>query len=605
MRILIVDDLYDARQVLRYMVENNDHEAIEAGNGSDALAIAKSSPPDLIISDALMPVMDGFQFLRAIKQEPTLRAIPFILYSSAYKENQDIRLAMSLGASAYLFKPMDPIELWEKIEDILAYAQQKVHNPTELIKEDAEYLRRYSLVVATKLEEKVLELEKTLIERKQAEEQLADLNQRLEGLVEQRTEQLNLRNTELIASEERYRNLVETMHEGILVADVDGRLTYVNHQMGNMLGMAPDTLIGKEYAHFVEAKHQEFFKAKLRSANGGESAVKFEINFVRSDGHIISTLVTPTSLHDGKGDCRGFFAVVTDISQLKQLQTQLLHAQKLESIGHLAAGIAHEINTPTQYVQNNTRFLDDAFKELMEVQKAYDSLFLALKNGLSTSSTLEEIESSRKNHQLESLCEEIPGAFHDTFEGLERIANIVGSVKRFAQPSREGKALADLNDAIRNTITVSTNEWKYVANVETELDPALPLIPCNISDINQVILNLIVNAAHAIADRQVDQGITIMGTITLKTANLGDFVEIRITDTGSGIPEKIRTRIFDPFFTTRSVGKGTGQGLAIARTVITENHQGTIDFQTGAGTGTTFIIRLPSVSLKRNTSRNG
>ncbi len=592
MRIQIVDDLYDARQVLRYMVENNGHEAIEAANGLESLTIAKSTLPDLIISDALMPVMDGFQLLRAIKQEPELCSIPFVLYSSAYKEDQDVRLAMSLGANAYLFKPMDPIELWGEIEDILEKSKHNVQLPTELIKEDAEYLRRYSEVVATKLEEKVLELEKTLMERKRVEEQLASLNQRLESLVEQRTEQLKCRNTELIASQERYRSLVETMHEGILVVDGEGKLTYVNRQMSNMLNMASETLIGKEYALLIEERQREVFETKLKSANG-QSTLKFEINFTRSDGHNVSTLVTPTTLHDGEGCFHGFFAVVTDITHLKKLQTQLLHTQKLESIGQLAAGIAHEINTPIQYVVNNTRFIDDAFKELVQILEAHETLFYALKNGLVTSVALDNVEMSRENHQLESLFKEISGAFHDTYDGLERISNIVASVKRFARPSQDVKALADLNDAIRNTITVSTNEWKYVAYIETDLDPGLSSVPCNISDINQVILNLIVNAAHAIADQQIVSNSATKGAITLKTRGIGNFAEIRVTDTGSGIPEGIRGRIFDPFFTTRSVGKGIGQGLAIARTIITKNHHGTIDFETGVGCGTTFIIRLP------------
>lgn len=184
MRIHIVDDRDDARKVLRYMVEKNGHEAIEAANGSDALTQAKDTPPDLIISDALMPVMDGFQFLRTIKQEPGLCSIPFILYSSAYKENKDVRLAMSLGANAYFFKPMDPIELWLEIEGILEKTTPNLTYPTELSKDDVEYLRQDSEVVAAKLEEKVAELEKTLAERKRAEEQLANLNQHLEFLYE-------------------------------------------------------------------------------------------------------------------------------------------------------------------------------------------------------------------------------------------------------------------------------------------------------------------------------------------------------------------------------------------------------------------------------------
>ncbi|MDP3479281.1 MAG: ATP-binding protein, partial [Desulfoprunum sp.] len=152
---------------------------------------------------------------------------------------------------------------------------------------------------------------------------------------------------------------------------------------------------------------------------------------------------------------------------------------------------------------------------------------------------------------------------------------------------------ADLNDAIRNTITVSTNEWKYVADIATDLDPALPPVPCNISAINQVVLNLLVNAAHAISDHKESSGTADKGTITVQTRNIGEFAEIRITDTGGGIPEDIRSRIFDPFFTTKVVGKGSGQGLAIARTIITESHHGSIDFESEIGCGTTFIIRLP------------
>ena len=421
---------------------------------------------------------------------------------------------------------------------------------------------------------------------------MARLNLQLETLVEQRTKQLNRQNTELIASEERYRNLVETMQEGILVLDRDGQLTYVNRQMSNMLGMAPDELIGRDCTDFIETKYRSAFESHLKVASD-QLALKFEMNFIRADGHSVSTLTTPTTLYGGEGQYLGAFAVVTDITHLKQLQSQLLHAQKLESIGQLAAGMAHEINTPTQYVVNNARFLDDAFKEFLEVLAAYEALFAAIKNGLSMSTALEEVELSRKNHQLESLFEEIPGAFRDTFEGLERIANIVSSVKRFAHPGQDATAPADLNDAIRNTITVSTNEWKYVAEIATDLDPTLPPVPCNISAINQVVLNLLVNAAHAIADHKESSGAAGKGTITVQTRNMGEFAEIRITDTGGGIPEDIRSRIFDPFFTTKVVGKGSGQGLAIARTIITESHHGSIDFESEIGHGTTFIIRLP------------
>ena len=427
-------------------------------------------------------------------------------------------------------------------------------------------------------------------ERKQAEEQLALMNQRLESLVEERTQQLHLRNAELAASENQYRSLVETIQEGILVIDQEGKLTFTNRQMSTMLGVGSTELTGKSCRDFIDDGQKELFSAKLQTP--GEMSLRFEISFNHADGHQVHTLISPSPLYDSEGRYKGSFAVVTDVTALKHLQTQLLQAQKLESIGQLAAGIAHEVNTPTQYVGSNIEFLKDAFADIAEVLAAHGTLLKALQNGNATAEAVLAVEESQSYHQIESLLEELPGAFKDTFEGLERITNIVSSVKRFAHPGQDAIAPADLNEAIESTITVSTNEWRYVADLEADLDPSLPPVPCNVSAINQVVLIMIVNAAHAIAGITKD-GDAGKGRIGIRTRNLGDFVEIRISDTGGGIPENIRSRIFDPFFTTKEVGKGSGQGLAIARTIVTETHHGSIDFETELGLGTTFIVRLP------------
>jgi signal transduction histidine kinase len=190
------------------------------------------------------------------------------------------------------------------------------------------------------------------------------------------------------------------------------------------------------------------------------------------------------------------------------------------------------------------------------------------------------------------LLEEIPKAIEQTLEGVTRVSRLVGAMKEFSHPGTKEKIPLDLNHAIENTITVARNEWKYVADLETEFDPLLPLISCQPGEFNQVTLNLIVNAAHAIAD-VVGKGGSTKGKIKIQTRDSTEWVEIRIQDTGSGIPEKVRARVFDPFFTTKEIGKGTGQGLAIARSVIVDKHGGTIHFETEEGKGTTFIVRLP------------
>ena len=190
------------------------------------------------------------------------------------------------------------------------------------------------------------------------------------------------------------------------------------------------------------------------------------------------------------------------------------------------------------------------------------------------------------------LLEEIPRAIDQTLEGVGRVAALVNAMKEFSHPDTKEKSLLDLNRAIAGTLTVARNEWKYVAELETDFDPSLPPVSCHPGEFNQVILNLIVNAAHAIGD-VARQGGRKMGTIRVQTRKCADWAEIRIEDTGTGIPEKVRSRIFDPFFTTKEIGKGTGQGLAIARSVIVDKHGGSLHFETEEGRGTTFIVRLP------------
>jgi len=277
----------------------------------------------------------------------------------------------------------------------------------------------------------------------------------------------------------------------------------------------------------------------------------------------------------------------------EKLQVRLLQAQKLESVGQLAAGIAHEINTPSQFISTNIEFLNQAFNETSQLIVTLLGLLASVKNRSVTAEQLNENETILAQLDWDYLKEEIPRAIRQSKEGIHRVTSIVQAMKEFSHPGSKQKALTDLNRLIHTTLTVSRNEWKYVATVETVLDPELPFVPCLTDEMGQVFLNLLINAAHAIENKLGRNPEGKKGRITLSTRQHDHHVEIRIADTGVGIPKHIQNKIFDPFFTTKEVGKGTGQGLAIAHDVIAGKHDGTLDFETEPGVGATFIIRLP------------
>jgi signal transduction histidine kinase len=283
--------------------------------------------------------------------------------------------------------------------------------------------------------------------------------------------------------------------------------------------------------------------------------------------------------------------ILRDITRRKETEEQLKQSQKLESIGQLAAGIAHEINTPSQFVADNTRFVKDSIQTLLSLVELQQRLLDAASGRALTSGELLVLQQAREDADFDYLVNEIPCSIDESLEGLNRIAVIVRSMKEFSHPDAEKMQLADLNRAIQSTVTVASNEWKYVAEVETDLDPQLPQIKCHLGALNQVVLNLVVNAAHAIAELVQNSG--EKKRIRISTKALDNEIEIRVADDGSGIPAEIKERIFDPFFTTKEVGRGTGQGLALVHSVITKQHGGSIQVESPPGKGSCFTIRLP------------
>jgi signal transduction histidine kinase len=274
-----------------------------------------------------------------------------------------------------------------------------------------------------------------------------------------------------------------------------------------------------------------------------------------------------------------------------QVETDLRQAHKLESVGRLAAGVAHEINTPVQFVSDSVHFLRDATTDLMTMIGHLREVETSVLNGTPSMEAAEAAAYAAETADLPYLVEHMPKAIDRALDGLERVATIVRSMKEFAHPDAVEMAPVDLNRAIESTLVIARNEYKYVADVHTCF-AALPPVRCHAGDINQAVLNIVVNAAHAIGD--VVAGTPARGRISVATALDGDeTVVVTIADTGGGIPEEIRDRVFDPFFTTKEVGRGTGQGLAIARAIVVDRHRGELTLQSEAGRGTTCFIRLP------------
>ena len=319
----------------------------------------------------------------------------------------------------------------------------------------------------------------------------------------------------------------------------------------------------------------------------GKDSGSTEIQLVTRDGRIIDGLAYANAVRSSVGELVAFRLSVLDLTNFKRAQAErdemereLRLSQKLESVGQMAAGIAHEINTPAQFVSDNLAFLGTAFTDLAPVLER-----LAGMEDVNIQRLLEEADSA-------FLREEIPLSILQAQDGIRRIRKIVLALKEFAHPGGEDKMAADLNRVIENTATLARGEWKYVAELSLDLCPVMPTVVCDASAIAQVVLNMIVNAAHAIGDRLTtsERGAAV---ITVRTLVEGKYFSISIADTGCGMSEQTKSRIFDPFFTTKEVGRGSGQGLAIARAIVIDQHGGTITVDSELGTGTTFTIRLP------------
>ncbi len=408
---------------------------------------------------------------------------------------------------------------------------------------------------------------------------------------------------ECIVHDLTFKNLAEIDHarlltaieqavEAIVISTKQSTVLYVNSAFVAITGYQASDILGQP---LTMLGYGEIDKQSLE--DNINKIVRGEIwrvrkSYKKKDGTRFECDMTISPIKNDSGEIISYVTIMRDVTHETALETQLRQTQNLRAIGQLASGIAHEINTPMQFLSDNTHFLSESFSDLMRLMQKYNELVFASRQGAPTGELIQAIDAITLDIDLGYLCEEIPGALQQSQNGIQRVSEIVRAMKEFSHPDVKEKVLLDINRAINTTITIARNEWKYASEVETDFDPKLPFIPCYPGEFNQAVLNLISNAAYAITDVIGDHP-KVKGKIKVSTRKVDTWVEIRISDTGSGIPEAIRDRIFEPFFTTKKIGKGTGQGLTIAHNVIVEKLGGSITYETEVGKGTTFIMQLP------------
>ncbi len=533
-RVLVVDDNKAIRMFLDAMLKNAGYEVTCAATGQEALELVPRTQPHLILLDIMLPDISGYEVCRILKSHESSRSRP-IIFITAMNEVEECIKGLRMGALDFLTKPINIKLLLTKV--------------------------------------------RTFVRLSKDECRLKEMQAELQGSIH---------------TLKQFSQALDNATDGVLISDTRGTIAYGNASFEKLIELPMSEVKAQNLTDFI-ADFSPLEKAFLGAGEGVSSQFATHL---KHGAISIPVQVKCSPIRDAEGRPNGLLFMFVDEREREvarqmqaRLEAELLHAQKLESVGQLAAGIAHEINTPTQFVGDNIRFVQDAISDLFELQQEQCSLLDAARSSNIDPTVIDRVDRALENADIDYLREELPGAIEQSLEGISRVATIVRAMKDFAHPGKTEKKPADLNDAIRTTTTVAHNKWKYVAELELNLEENLPYVPCLVSEFNQVVLNLIVNASDAIADRFT--GTDQLGKIAISTSYTADYALVEVRDNGGGIPEPIRARIFDPFFTTKEVGKGSGQGLAIAHSVIVTKHQGELHFDTEEGESTTFVIKLP------------
>jgi PAS domain S-box-containing protein len=541
-RLLLVDPDFDEAARIIALLHRSELEkfVIEHAHGFDeAEGLLEENDFDAVLLDLATPVGRGAAVLKKLIN--LAANIPIIVLTQTEDENAGV-MAVQAGAQDFLVKSRINGDVLRRV---IRYSIDRVR-----FRQDVDGLAR------------------EIAHRKRIADALSD-------------------------SQNRMMAINESLFEGVLVFDENGHIALSNRAADRLLGGEDERLPSRDLNEVLRLVIDEHpvpfaagpFRQVIAEAAGFQDD---DAVFIRRDGRPLAVAYACVPLMEKDG-VQGAILSFRDIGAFKQAQRDALQASKLASVGQLAAGIAHEINTPIQYIGDNLRFLSNAFQSIVGVLKRSEELLAGIQ-GDEAELAREALAEAAEAADADYLLENIPQATRQSLEGAGQVARIVLAMKEFSHPGERAKSEVDINRSVENTVAVSRNEWKQWASLETKLDDALPRVNCLAGEINQVLLNLVVNAAHAIEEAKRGG----QGKILVTTRRFDDeHVEIAVEDNGVGMTKAVMEQIFDPFFTTKRIGKGTGQGLSICRDVIMAKHGGRISVDSTPGAGSRFSVILP------------
>ncbi len=539
MKVLIVEDSANDRKLLKMNIEHHGCEVMEAHDGVEALALLHQEQPELIISDALMPRMDGFALLRAVKQESRLAAIPFVFYSAVYTGAEDQELALSLGADAFVTKPLEPQEFWQRLQQVLSHCQLRGHAlPRMSLPEEEEFYRRYSAVVASKLDEKVRELEAELA-------RVSELQAERERIIR-----------ELAHSRDEWERTFNTMPEVITILDKDYRILRCNRATCQLLGVSEEEIVG-QLCHerlWGESEPCPFCPARQTLNDFRTHQEEFA-----HESHHKTFLVSTTPLFDDSGEVETIIHIAKDITELKEIEAKYHHAQKMEAIGTLAGGIAHDFNN------------------ILSAILGYAELIQA-----------DLLESDRSTADIAQVI-----------QAGKRAADLVRQILTFSRQTEQQRQPLRLQAIVKEVIKLLRPSLPATVTIRQDIDDGCGEVLADASQVHQIVMNLCTNAYQAMREKG---GVLVLSlarrTIARESSGprqglaAGDFVVLTVSDTGCGMDQETQARIFDPYFSTKKAIGGSGLGLAVVHGIVTACG-GQIQVTSEPGQGATFTVYLP------------